>query len=338
MPSGSFIFRHLSELELGEIKSCSERITYERDELIFSEGDQVGSFYIIDSGYVSIFINKGAREEEISILGPGDYFGEMAIFNKNTRTASASALETTTVLSIDKDKFLDFIQSHPDISEKINRILAVRNEELALKENLSNVTGIQGNKFHVAIKGDPSLKETTFTRNRYESMVDSILTPLVSCLEDLLLNRCVFQVFVGMNNGEIRTHSVFDPFEEEIHTASKMVDGAYLDRHFHSIPYAQKAELIKGIYQFISDNSYFHQLPDHWKSRYTRARNDWQPIMEKEIVNVIQKLPELRNLPNVFLRNFGISMVQDAIRLQFNCDGTHILSTKGYEQFIEENI
>lgn len=338
MPNDSCIFRYLSELELKEIKNYSARITYDRGELVFSEGDLVGSFYIIESGYVSIFINKGGREEQICILEPGDYFGEMAIFNKNTRTASATAIEPTTLLSIDKDKFLDFIQSHPDISEKINKILTVRNEELALKENLSNVTGIHGNKFHVAIKGDPSLRETALSRKRYDSMVDSILPQLVSSLEDLLLNRCVFQVFVGMNNGEIRTHSVFDPFEEEIHTANKMVDSAYLNRHFHLIPYAIKAEMIKGMYQFISDNPYFNHLPDHWKSMYAKARKDWQPITKKEIVSAMQKLPELRNLPSVFLRNFGISMVQDAIRLQFNCDGTHILSSKGYEQFIEENI
>ena len=338
MPQKSCIFRWLSESELAEIISYSERITYEQSELIFSEGDQVDSFYIIESGFISIFISRGAREEQICILEPGDYFGEMAIFNKNTRTASASAIEPTTLLSIEKDAFLNFIQKHPVISGKINKIVRTRNEELALKENLSNATGIQGNKFHVAIKGDPSLRETTFTRNRYESMADSILPQLISSLEDLLLNRCVFQVYVGMNNGEIRTHSAFDPFEEEIHTANKIVNSAYLDRHYHSISYARKAELIKGIYRFIAHDSSFNKLPSHWKSHYKKARNDWQPLTEKEIVGIIQKLPELRNIPNLFLTNFSISMVQDAIRLQFNCDGTHILSTKGYEQFIEENI
>jgi len=38
------------------------------------------------------------------------------------------------------------------------------------------------------------------------------------------------------------------------------------------------------------------------------------------------------------VRNLSINIVKDAIHMQFNCDGTHIVSTIGYERFLEENV
>lgn len=53
---------------------------------------------------------------------------------------------------------------------------------------------------------------------------------------------------------------------------------------------------------------------------------------------MIDKLPVLRNIPDFYLRNMGISITRDTIRMQFNCDGTHIISTKDYNQFLADNI
>ncbi len=58
----------------------------------------------------------------------------------------------------------------------------------------------------------------------------------------------------------------------------------------------------------------------------------------KEIESIMSKLIELRNVPSFYLRNIGINIIQDAIRLQFNCDGTHIVSSEDYQQFIEKNF
>lgn len=331
-------FEDLSESEINEIKAQAVKENYQQGELVFSEGDQVDCFYIVESGSVSIFFDKNGQQEEICVSKAGECFGEMAIFNQDRRSASVSAIEDSEILSIDKDKFLDFVKTQPKLAEKINSILAVRNEELILRENLIDTTGVKGNKLHVSIKGDPSLRESAFDRERYESVVDKELPELQKTIEELLFNRCVYQLFIGFNSGEIRTHSVFDPFAEEIHTANKLTNKAYIDRHFPKISYEEKARLVKSLYSFIENDEHFSNLPDYWQNIFKKSHSNWQPLNKKDICGVITKLTDLREIPNFYLRNFSISMIQDAIRMQFNCDGTHIVSADDYQRFLEENL
>ncbi len=338
MPQSDPVFQELTVEDLNKIKSLAARQEYKEGERIFSEGAAADYIYFIESGRVSIFIQKFTVQEEIGILGPGEYFGEMAFFNKDKRNASAAALTDTTLLSVDKNVFLELVRTDRKIATKINNILARRNEELILRENLVDITGIKGKRFHLSIKGDPSLRETTFTRERYESIVDKVLPLLQPRLEDLLINRCVYQIYVGFNNGEVRTSSVFDPFNEEIHQANKLVDEAYVDRHFSKVAYEEKVAMLKRLYGAVAVDPVFRDLHDHFKKIFNSYFNNWRPVSPAEITNTISRLTSLRSIPNYYLRNFTMSMARDAIRMQFNCDGTHIVSAEDYQRFIEENL
>ncbi len=331
-------FRELGAADFDKIKALAVTQNYKKDELIFSEGDSADYIYFIESGRVSIMIQKFTSQEEIAALGPGEYFGEMAVLTNNKRTASVVALTDTVLLAVGKNAFLELIRNDRDIASKIDNILARRNEELLLKENLVDITGLTDNHLHVSIKGDPSLRETTFTRERYESVVDKVLPILQPRLEDLLLNRCVYQVYVGFNNGEIRTSSIFDPFNEEVHQANKVVDEGYVDRHFAQVSYEEKALMLRRLYEAIAGDPIFGRLPDYYKKIFSRYYENWKPISPPDVVNVISRLTSLRSIPNYYLRTFTISMVQDAIRMQFNCDGTHIVSAEDYRHLLDEII
>jgi len=332
------VFHELTEEDFDKIKSLATRRDYKKGELIFSEGDTADYIYFIESGRVSIFIQKFTVQEEIGVLGPGEFFGEMAFFYRAKRTASVAALTETSLLSVDKSSFWGLVRADRGIADKINSILAKRSEELILKESLVDITGIRAKSFHVSIKGDPSLRETTFTRERYESVVDKVLPLLQPRVEDLLINRCVFQVYIGFNNGEIRTSSIFDPFSEEIHQANKLADEAYIGRHFAEVSYEEKTRMLKRIYGAITGDPVFEGLPDHFKKIFRRYYENWNPITPGEITNTISRLTSLRSIPNYYLRNITISMTRDAIRMQFNCDGTHIVSAEDYQRFLEENL
>jgi CRP-like cAMP-binding protein len=332
------VFQEFTSLDLEKIKVRALRRSYKEGELIFSEGDTADYVYFIESGRVSIFIRKFTVQEEIATLGPGEYFGEMAVLYKDKRTASVVALTDTTLLSVDRNVFMELVKTDRAIADKINTILARRSEELLLKESLLDITGIRGKHFHVSIKGDPSLRETTFTRERYESVVDEILPLLGPNLEDLLLNRCVHQIFVAFNSGEVRTSSVFDPYGEEIHQANKLVDKVYVDRHFPEVAYDEKVMMLKRIYRAIADDPLFGGLPDHFRKIFSSYYENWKPVSPEEITNTISRLPALRSIPNYYLRNFTMSVARDAIRMQFNCDGTHIVSAEDYQRFLEENL
>lgn len=333
----SFIHR-LSQQHIQFLKQHAVKQFFAAKSLIFAEGDGVDAFYIIDSGRVSIYFDQRGQREEICVLGAGDYFGETAIFNQDKRTASVMTLEDSVIYSVDKESFLHLVQHNNDLSEQLHSIFSQRNEELVLRENLVNTTGVRGNKLQISIKGDPSIRETAFYRAKYESIVDRVFSELEPVLEELLLQHSVYKLYVGFNSGEIRTSSVFDPFAEEVHAADKLIQRSYILRHFPEISYQEKFRMITGIYQNIADGEHFNQLPSHWINIFHKSRSRWKPVAEKDISNVLRNLTQLRNIPNFYLRNISISIIQDAIRMQFNCDGTHIVSAEDYQQFLGSNL
>jgi CRP-like cAMP-binding protein len=338
MQQAESIFEELTADDFEKIKARAVERSFKKGDVVFSEGDDADYIYFIETGRISIYIQKFTSKEDICTLGPGEHFGEMAVYYKNKRNASAAALEDTTVLGVEKKSFIDLVKTDRAIADKINFILARRNEELILKENLIESTGLASKHLHVSIKGDPSLRESTFTRERYESMVDKVLPKLVPQLEELLLNRGVYQIFVGFNNGEIRTASVFDPFGEELHPVNKIIDEAYVDRHFPVIPYKEKAWMIKRIYGVIAKDTNFDRLAGYFRKFFSTYYEQWEPIPVDEIKKTLARLTDLRSIPDFYLRNFAISMTRDAIRMQFNCDGTHIVSAEDYQQFLQDNL
>jgi len=307
-------------------------------ECVFSEGDEADYIYFIESGRVSIYIEKFAVKEEIHTLGPGDCFGEMAVFLNGKRTASAATVENTVFMTVAKSEFLDLLRTDQEISDNINALRVKRTEELMLRETLIGNAGINAKHLHVSIKGDPSLRETALFRERYESVVDKVLPQLVPCLEELLLRRCVLQIFIGFNNGEIRTTTLLNPFSEEIHQVRKLLDEVYLDRHFPRIDYAQKADTIRQLYHSVHASAWFDGLPPHLKTLWDGCYQCWKPIPPDEISTTLSRLPTLRSIQNYYLRNITISMIRDVIHMQFNCDGTHIVSAEDYERFLQENL
>lgn len=331
-------FHDLTDPDIEEIKALATKKTCTKDTLIFSQGDEASSFYIIDKGQISVFYDDHGVDKQLCTLVENDYFGEMAIYNQDKRSASVKATTDSILLQIKKKAFLEFVNSRPLLGDKINNNLAIRNEELILRESLIDMTGLSGKRLNLSIKGDPSLRESAFARDRYESVVDKVLDRLQPNLEELLLNRCVYHLLINFNSGEIRTSSIFDPFVEEVHTSDKLLDRAYINRHFPEISYDEKVRMIKSMYQFISSNDNFSQLPVHYKNIINKSHEHWQPIAKDEISQVMTKLSTLRNIQNFYLRNFSISMIQDAIRMQFNCDGTHIVSAEDYQQFLRDNL
>lgn len=338
MPEPSSFFGSLSSEDIDKIRHNAIEKHIPKNELVFAQGDVGDCFYIIEQGQVSVFFENNGEQKILSTLGRGDYFGEMGVLNKDRRSASVRTLEDSILLCLDRRALLDLIQSNPTLEEKISDIFSERNEELILRESLCDAMGIRGENLYVSIKGDPSLRETALFRERYMSPLDNILEALQARLSDLVLNRCVFQLVIHFNSGEISVRTIFDPFREKVHTADKLMDPGYINRHFMETPLHEKLDFIKQTYGFISQSNLFAKLPGHWKSLFSKSRDQWRPLVAEEIENVMSRLVQLRNIPEFYLRNMTVNLVQDAIRLQFNCDGTHIISVEEYQSFIKKNF
>ncbi len=87
---------------------------------IFSEGDTAELLYIIKTGKVRISKMESGQEEKIALLGPGDFFGEMAFFSRESRNASAQTVEESEVFTLSYPDFLKLIESTPEIASKVS--------------------------------------------------------------------------------------------------------------------------------------------------------------------------------------------------------------------------
>jgi CRP-like cAMP-binding protein/KaiC/GvpD/RAD55 family RecA-like ATPase len=119
-----------SSISVDDLSSLSRRFTrrrYRKDEIIFHKGDFGSTFHIINSGGVklSIPLDEGG-DVFLANLGPGDFFGELALLDKSPRSATATARDSTETLALEREDFLDFVKCYPDVAVSILAVLAQR--------------------------------------------------------------------------------------------------------------------------------------------------------------------------------------------------------------------
>src|SRR5262249_62367321 len=94
---------------------------------IFFKGDPGDHLYVIESGEVKLVLSGGEGQESIlDVLRAGDYFGEMALFDEQPRSADAVAAEPTQLLSLHRDDFRAVIERYPTVAFPVVRALPPR--------------------------------------------------------------------------------------------------------------------------------------------------------------------------------------------------------------------
>ncbi len=211
-------------------------------------------------------------------------------------------------------------------------------EELILQESIVSAAGLNSEQVLIGIKGDPSLRESAPLRKRYDSKVDSLFDQLEPNLEDIMINRGIYRIFVGFNSGEIRTNSIFDPLRQEIHDAEKIADKDYINRHFPKIDYSDKVALMRELYSTLRGSKQYKNIPNYWQNILNRRSKSWLPLEAGNIPNILSTVRKLRDIDEYYLRNITVCIVQGIVRMQFNCDGTQIIDAHNFKHFLEENI
>jgi hypothetical protein len=119
---GSEFFKHFPGADLAGIAGITEVVHVDEGRVIFEQGDQGDAFYLVVKGAVTI--SRG--EATLATLGPREGFGEMSILDKETRSATATAAEATTLLSLDRDSFDRIIEQNPVVARGVYRVLTER--------------------------------------------------------------------------------------------------------------------------------------------------------------------------------------------------------------------
>lgn len=123
-------FTQLSDRELDVVRGVSVEKSYPKSAVVLTEGEMGDSLYMIQTGKVKVFIgDEDGREIILKILGPGDFFGEMSMIDKQPRSASVTTLESSTFHILSHSAFEKCVETAPRIANMVMRVLASRVRE-----------------------------------------------------------------------------------------------------------------------------------------------------------------------------------------------------------------
>lgn len=113
-------------------------VSFQKGELIFSEGDLGTEMFIIQQGKVEILKEFKGENQRLAVLGQGDFFGEMSILEDLPRTATARAEEECRLLRINGTTFDNMLRKNPEVAVRMMRKLSrrLRDTDALLREAL----------------------------------------------------------------------------------------------------------------------------------------------------------------------------------------------------------
>lgn len=100
--------------------------TFKTRDTIFSEGDTGKEVFFIVSGAVCVYLGRGDNRKNLLNLWAGDIFGEMALLDKQPRSASVEASLQTVVLAFEREAFNHLIGNYPILAQKVIELMGRR--------------------------------------------------------------------------------------------------------------------------------------------------------------------------------------------------------------------
>jgi NTE family protein len=135
-------FAGLDDNVLEAISRRLQREHYHKGAAVFLEDEPGNCMYIIESGQIKIVTERGNQEKIFTYLGPGNFFGEMALLLGERRSATARVVIDADLLVLRKDDFDELLQIHPQIAVMIS-------QELGRRLTRSNISPVLPEEFNI---------------------------------------------------------------------------------------------------------------------------------------------------------------------------------------------
>jgi CRP/FNR family transcriptional regulator, cyclic AMP receptor protein len=116
------LFEGLGDQELERLADRFQERRFSAGDTVLSEGSTGTSFFVLGDGNVTVTV----AGEKKATLGPGDYFGEMAVVDEGVRSASVKADSDIRSYFLTPWEFRPFVEEHPDLAWKLMQNLARR--------------------------------------------------------------------------------------------------------------------------------------------------------------------------------------------------------------------
>ena len=130
------LFTALDEEAAAALRASMTASRLSRGQVLFAEGDAGDRLYVIVEGKIKLGRTSGdGRDNLVAVLGPGEMFGELSLFDPGPRTATASALTDARLQELAHDDLRPWLTGRPEVASQLLRALAQRlrrtNESLA---------------------------------------------------------------------------------------------------------------------------------------------------------------------------------------------------------------
>ena len=121
------LFTALDEAAAVSLRANMDSVKIAKGSVLFAEGDEGDHLYVIVEGKLKLGTSSGdGRENLLSILGPGEMFGELSLFDPGTRTSTATAVTDAKLLSLGQEKLIPWLATNPNVSLQLLARLAQR--------------------------------------------------------------------------------------------------------------------------------------------------------------------------------------------------------------------
>ena len=121
------LFTALDDAAADSLRASMDTVKIAKGSILFKEGDDGEHLYVIVEGKIKLGTSSGdGRENLLSILGPGEMFGELSLFDPGPRTSSATAVTDAKVLSLSHGKVIPWLKQNPDVALQLLARLAQR--------------------------------------------------------------------------------------------------------------------------------------------------------------------------------------------------------------------
>lgn len=110
------LFDAVSEEQARAVLAVARRRRFKRGEVVFHEGDPGDTLHLVDRGHVAVRVTTPLGDTAtLRVLGPGDYFGELAVVSPAPRNATVVALEPTETLGVHRDEVDELRRRHHEV-------------------------------------------------------------------------------------------------------------------------------------------------------------------------------------------------------------------------------
>jgi len=136
---GSPAFEGLSDTDIGSILSAAQPVEVAGGQVLFQQGDDGGTMYVITRGRVRVLLEEDNGEQTLlNVLDRGAHFGELSMLIRSPRNATVVAVVDTELLALSSEQFADAVESVPQFAINLSRSLGrwLRGELLGQRQQV----------------------------------------------------------------------------------------------------------------------------------------------------------------------------------------------------------